>query len=114
MYPKDIFPEGPEYCCHGHMCGCQGRPIDPPVLYGIDWVIVGGESGNERGKYKYRPCELAWISKIVSDCQHVNVPVFVKQMGTNLSKQLNMTDRHGGNINEFPKHLQLRQFPKCG
>ena len=33
-------------------------------------------------------------------------------MGTYLSKQLGMSDRHGGNINEFPKNLQIREFPK--
>lgn len=77
----------------------------------IDWVIVGGESGNETGKYRYRPCELSWIEKIVSDCIKAEVPVFVKQLGTHLAKQMKMSDRHGGNIDEFPKHLQLRQFP---
>lgn len=34
------------------------------------------------------------------------------QLGTHLSKELKMNDRHGGDINEFPQHLQLRQFPK--
>lgn len=77
----------------------------------IDWVIVGGESGNETGKYRYRPCELEWIEKVVADCKAFGVPVFVKQMGTYLSKQLKMSDRHGGNIDEFPKHLQVREFP---
>lgn len=77
----------------------------------LDWVIVGGESGNETGKYKYRPCELAWIEKVVKDCQQSKVPVFVKQLGTYLSKELKMSDRHGGNIDEFPEHLKIREFP---
>lgn len=78
----------------------------------IDWVIVGGESGNDIGKYRYRPCELEWIEKIVSDCQRNSIPVFVKQMGTHLAKQLGMSDRHGGKIEEFPEHLQIREFPR--
>lgn len=77
----------------------------------IHWVIVGGESGNETGKYRYRPCELSWIESVVNKCKNEKVPVFVKQMGTHLSKELGMTDRHGGNINEFPEHLQVREFP---
>ncbi len=81
------------------------------VLRYIDWVIVGGESGNDTGKYLYRPCELEWIEKIVNDCKSSNTPVFVKQMGTYLSKQLKMSDRHGGNINEFPEQLRVREFP---
>jgi hypothetical protein len=39
------------------------------------------------------------------------IPVFVKQMGTYLSKEMKMSDRHGGNIDEFPEQLKLRQFP---
>lgn len=77
----------------------------------IDWVIVGGESGNETGKYRYRPCELEWLRSIVHDCQTSDTPVFVKQMGTHLSKVLQLKDRHGGNIEEFPCSLQIRQFP---
>lgn len=78
----------------------------------IDWVIVGGESGHETGKYTYRPCQLKWIEDIVNACKEHEIPVFVKQLGTFLSKQLGMSDRHGGNIAEFPEHLQIRQFPK--
>jgi len=77
----------------------------------IDWVIVGGESGNDTGKYRYRPCELEWIQSIAAECIRHRVPVFVKQMGTYLAKQLKMSDRHGGNIDEFPEHLKIREFP---
>jgi len=78
----------------------------------IHWVIVGGESGNDNGAYKYRPCELAWIEKIVDDCKGNKVPVFVKQLGTYLAKELKMSDRHGGSIDDFPEHLRVREFPK--
>jgi protein gp37 len=77
----------------------------------IHWVIVGGESGNDNGKYKYRPCKLEWIDKIVKDCRERDVPVFVKQMGTYLAKELNLSDRHGGDMNEFPEGLRIREFP---
>lgn len=82
------------------------------ILPFFDWVIVGGESGNENGKYRYRPCELSWIEKIVSDCKAQGIPVFVKQLGTHLSKKMGLSDRHGGKIDEFPEHLKIRQFPK--
>jgi protein gp37 len=81
------------------------------VISGIHWVIVGGESGNENGKYRYRECKLEWIKSIVDECKRGKIPVFVKQLGTHLSKQLKMSDRHGGNINEFPSQLQIREFP---
>lgn len=77
----------------------------------FDWVIVGGESGNDNGKYKYRPCDIRWIESIVDQCDQ-NASVFVKQLGTHISKQLKLSDRHGGNIDEFPEHLKIREFPQ--
>jgi len=78
----------------------------------FDWVIVGGESGNENGQYKYRPCKLEWIEKIVNQCVQTNTPVFVKQLGTHLAKEMNLKDRHGGDIEEFPEYLRIREFPR--
>lgn len=110
-YPESIYGKDLKMCCNGHECGCMGKPIDPPLLYGLDWIIVGGESGNETGKYRYRPCEIEWIENIVDSCKRYNVPVFVKQMGTYLSKKLGMSDSHGSEIDEFPAHLKIREFP---
>jgi protein gp37 len=41
---------------------------------GLDWVIVGGESGPG-----YRPMELGWLRQLVEQCVAEAVPVFVKQ-----------------------------------
>jgi protein gp37 len=81
----------------------------------IDWVIVGGESGNDNGKYRYRVCEIEWIEQIVLQCQQYDIPVFVKQLGTHLAKQLKLKDRHGGDMDEWPEsltHLKVREMPK--
>ncbi len=78
----------------------------------FDWVIVGGESGNDNGQYKYRPCELSWIERIVTKCKDTDTAVFVKQLGTHLSKKMNLSDRHGGDMEEFPENLRIRQFPE--
>ena len=86
--------------------------FDISELLQLNWVIIGGESGNETGKYRYRPCELEWIEEIVNEFKGVGSAVFVKQLGTHLAKQLKMSDRHGGNIYEFPEHLRIREFPK--
>lgn len=77
----------------------------------INWVIVGGESGNDVGPYHYRPCKIEWIEQIIADCREMNVPIFVKQLGTHLAKQLGLKDRHGGDMDEWPEHLRIRQFP---
>jgi protein gp37 len=77
----------------------------------IDWVIVGGESGNDVGEYRYRPMELYWVEFLIQECKYNCVPVFIKQTGTYLSKSLGLKDRHGRNIDEWPTSIRLRQFP---
>lgn len=78
----------------------------------IDWVIVGGESGNENGKYTYRKCNMEWISVVIYACIAWNIPIFVKQFGTYLAQKNGMRDRHGGNIDEFPDWAKFREMPK--
>jgi protein gp37 len=80
----------------------------------IDWVIIGGESGNENGKYRYRPCEIEWIEKIVNDLRsHApHVKIFIKQLGTYQYHKLGLLDRHGGNMDSWSEnleHLQIRE-----
>lgn len=45
----------------------------------LEWVIVGGESGRTA-----RPCNVNWIASVVETCQDNAVPVFVKQLGSNV------------------------------
>lgn len=95
-----------------------------------DWVIVGGESGNGA-----RPCNVAWIRSIVDQCKAAGVPVFVKQMGSNVQcptaeREQWMTDgratrlhtigdttllslraKKGGDMAEWPADLRVREFP---
>jgi len=46
-------------------------------LSGIDWVIVGGESGN-----RARPMKPEWVDSIYLQCQKQNSLFFFKQWGT--------------------------------
>lgn len=85
--------------------------FDLSTIMGIDWIIIGGESGNENGKYRYRPCQIDWMDELTDSFSSCGVPVFVKQMGTHLSKVLGMSDRHGSKIEEFPMSLRKREFP---
>jgi len=77
----------------------------------LDWCIIGGESGNDTGKWGYRPCEIEWMQKLVEGAMKNYVPCFVKQLGTHQSKRLKLNDRHGGDFDEFPMSLQIREFP---
>jgi len=45
-------------------------------LTGIDWVIVGGESGQ-----KHRPMQIMWAEDIRDQCQDAGVAFFFKQVG---------------------------------
>lgn len=78
-----------------------------------DWVIVGGESGNEIGKYRYRKCEMEWVENIVLKCRELGISVFVKQLGTYLAKELHLKSRSGGDIEEWPNHcVKVREMPE--
>ena len=81
------------------------------TLLKCNWAIIGGESGHDTGTYRYRPCKVEWVESLTEFLQGVGISVFIKQLGTHLSKALNISDRHGGNIEEFPKQLRIREFP---
>lgn len=81
----------------------------------IDWIILGGESGNDTGKYQYRPAQTGWFADIIDLCEQYDIPVFMKQLGTAIAKRLKLSDRHGGDLEEYPidlEPLKVRQFPK--
>ena len=48
-----------------------------PGPLGLDWVIVGGESGTGA-----RPCDPWWIRNIIGQCRDAAIAVFVKQFGS--------------------------------
>lgn len=85
----------------------------------FDWIIVGAESGfgtianDPKVKWRYRECKLEWIENVVKECKSKDKPVFIKQLGNHLAKEMNLKDRTGSDINEFPNSLQLRQFPRA-
>lgn len=51
-------------------------PLPTLNLAGIDWVIVGGESG-----WKARPVQEEWVEDIRQQCEAANVKFFFKQWG---------------------------------
>jgi protein gp37 len=89
----------------------------------IDWVIAGGESGPGS-----RPCNVEWIRLVVAQCKATGVPMFVKQLGsrprvmdyreTPLSpitwKDLKLAAKKGGDWDEWPVDLRVREFPTVG
>jgi protein gp37 len=63
-------------------------PISKLDLEGIDWVIVGGESGPGA-----RPLKGKWVVDIKERCQLQNIPFFFKQWG-------GMNKKKGGRLLE--------------
>lgn len=51
-------------------------PLGKLELTGVDWVIVGGESGS-----KARPMSPEWVTEIRDQCLSARVPFFFKQWG---------------------------------
>ncbi len=77
-------------------------PISRLPLRGIDWVIVGGESGP-----KARPMEHAWVTQIKRRCKEMEVPFFFKQWG-GVRKKVAGRELFGKTFDEMPIP-QLRQ-----
>lgn len=85
-------------------------------LEGIDWVIVGGESGHGA-----RVCFVDWIRNIVAQCNAEKTPVFVKQLGAHvcespkhpagIAREIVVTGK-GGNPDEWPEDLRVREWPE--
>lgn len=109
--------------------------IGPVVLNFAVWrpslVIVGGESGPNA-----RPCNVEWIRSVVRQCAAAGVACFVKQLGSyvlasdvidaadefpgavRLSEgpdrtlaRVHLTDPKGGDPDEWPSDLRVREMP---
>ena len=105
-------------------------------LHGLDWVIVGGESGPNA-----RPMHVQWARSLVHQCNAAGVPVLVKQLGHTihddgmsspgqhwpggkvrqaLSRQseadpafsVTLAHSKGGDWSEWPDGLRVREFPR--
>jgi protein gp37 len=81
-------------------------PISKLPLRGIDWVIVGGESGP-----KARPMEREWVIQIKRRCVETNVPFFFKQWGGVRKKEAGR-ELFGRTYDEMPiPHLRQNAAP---
>ncbi len=119
--------------------GDEGSKICQPwfIQSGIDWVIIGGESGTGA-----RPCNIDWIRSLVGQCKAAGVPAFVKQLGARayeddfahtkecwneqcalaggpddcngevIYDSLELGHPKGGDPAEWPEDLRVREFPE--
>jgi protein gp37 len=78
-------------------------PIHALNLRGIDWVIVGGESGKQA-----RPMDASWAVDIRNRCQRTKVPFFFKQWGGPNKKKTGRT-LEGRTWDEIPTAFDMRR-----
>ena len=86
-------------------------------------MIVGGESGPGS-----RPFRTDWLRQIIDQCNDAEVPVFVKQLGSNafdvqddgiregrpssIVTPMVLKHKKGGDWDEWPIDLKVREFPQ--
>ena len=78
-----------------------------PVVKNMDWIIVGGESGNEA-----RPMDLGWVRSIRDETLNASKLFFFKQKGTVLASNMKCKDKKGGNPEEWPEDLKMQDSPE--
>ncbi|MGB7875291.1 MAG: phage Gp37/Gp68 family protein, partial [Anaerolineales bacterium] len=76
-------------------------PLHNLNFEGINWAIVGGESGPGA-----RPVEQVWVTELRDQCLRANVPFFFKQWGgTNKMKAGRVLE--GRTWDEMPRGMQV-------
>lgn len=95
----------------------------------LDLMICGGES--RQGNNDPHPFNLAWARSLRDQCKAGRVPFFLKQLGANVhgywldpngsgdgicyhspDRGWELRDYHGGDWDEWPHDLRVRQFPE--
>lgn len=112
-------------CSYGHW-------LDP-LNGGLNWIVVGGESGT---KDKVRPFNIEWARSTIKQCADEGVACFVKQMGTIPYQDDEFPDetpyagvkliggvekpglcfppgpgKKGGLMEQWPEDLRVREWP---
>lgn len=83
----------------GEPCSdCITCPQDRGVVHGLDWGICGCESGQNR-----RPFKQEWAESFVEQFNAADSAAFVKQLIVN--------GKVSTDVETFPEHLRVRQFP---
>ncbi|MCA1572683.1 MAG: phage Gp37/Gp68 family protein [Chloroflexi bacterium] len=85
---------------YGTIGGGDCRTVYPTPeldLTGIDWLIVGGESGSG-----HRPFDPQWARGLRDACRDSGTAYFFKQMGG---------ARPGTKLEDLPEDLRIREFP---
>ena len=108
------------------------RAGDPEAPPGLDWIVVGGESGPGA-----RPFDVEWARSVIRQTRGTPCRAFVKQLGAKPIADhenvhglrwaqidprdhghgddhilVRLADRKGGDPSEWPEHLRVREWPE--
>lgn len=88
--------------------------IPSAKLNGIDWAIIGGESGKYKsGIPQFREAKPEWFRSLSNICKEAGVLVWFKQAGTYLAHKHKMQGK-GERLDQIPPDLRLRERPNLG
>lgn len=111
-----------------YMDALRGAP--KTGIAGLDWIIIGGESGADAREFK-----LEWVMQAHEQCKASGIPLFFKQMGRFVTQEnvnnsdwpdgtvfdghgthvasarIALRDKKGGDMAEWPDDLRVREFP---
>jgi protein gp37 len=73
---------------------------------GINWVIVGGESGHDA-----KAMDPEWVQKLIQQCSDAEVAFHFKQKGQKLAREWHCASSHGSDPKEWPKWMRIQEFP---
>lgn len=76
-------------------------PVHVNWMVGVNWVIIGGESGPGA-----RPMKIEWAQRIIRRCEDHQIPVFLKQLG-------GFPDKRGGEAAVIDGR-SWHEFPEVG
>ena len=105
--------------CDAEVCFVSFEPLIEDLedldLAGIDWAIIGGESGPvkpDQPEEGIRELDLGAVRDIIQQCREQNTAVFVKQLGQLWARAHETDHPHGGHPYDWPEDLQIREMPR--
>ena len=98
-------------CCAEHDDRTRRHAARCMSRRGLDWVIVGGESGPGA-----RPFDVAWARSTIAQCRAAGVACFVKQLSRKpLGTTVTLKNSKGGDMSEWIgdlSDLAVREYPE--
>lgn len=82
-------------------------PLPSADFTGIDWLIVGGESGPGA-----RPFDPDWADGLITAARATGTAPFIKQLGSVWARDNNASDAKGGKPADWPEAIRVREYPE--